>query len=299
MSGEYFDSEAHPEIERPVPRPSLAELYHENSKQRRHDRRFGLRIAAMNNSPALQQVFAGARKRYRGVPTVALPESTELDGRSFESVVAARRSVSSFAGGALPAAHLSSILALGTGITSRSGRGIAERPLRAAPSAGALYPIETYVGVSQVDHVAAGVYHYAVAGHCLERLSDADIASQLGRASSYERLFKTASATLILTGILGRTQIKYQERGYRFMLMEAGHIAENILLCATALGLSATPVGGFIDDEVAALLDVDGVDETVLTLIPVGPPANEHDLARPDETDAMAELLARISTNVT
>ena len=80
-------------------------------------------------------------------------------------------------------------------------------------------------------------------------MADQDIAPELGRASSYDHLFATSAATVMLTGMPGRSQIKYQERAYRFMLLEAGHTAENILLAAASLDLAATPVGGFIDDD--------------------------------------------------
>jgi SagB-type dehydrogenase family enzyme len=123
-------------------------------------------------------------------------------------------------------------------------------------------------------------------------MADQDIAPELGRASSYDRLFTTSGATVILTGMLGRTRIKYQERAYRFMLLEAGHTAENILLAAASLDLAATPVGGFIDDEVAAILDIDGVDEVVVELIPVGTAPNEPGSVQPStlETEMLAML---------
>lgn len=268
-AGRYSESEDH---------ISLAELYHENSKQRRHDAGFGLRIMAMNNSPAMQLLFAGSYKTYAGAPTIDLPAPEKCNRHSLQETVESRRSVDRFGSNPLGISELSYILALGNGITASTGHG-RQRPLRAAPSAGALYPIEIYVAVSRVQGIAPGIYHYDVRGHRLEQMADQDLAPELGRASSYDHLFTTSSATVMLTGMLGRTQIKYQERAYRFMLLEAGHTAENILLAAASLDLAATPVGGFIDDEVAVLLDIDGVDEVVLELIPVG--------AVPQDTDAV------------
>jgi SagB-type dehydrogenase family enzyme len=103
-------------------------------------------------------------------------------------------------------------------------------------------------------------------------LSSHNLTDALARATSDPALFVNAGLVIILTGLFAKTTFKYGERGYRFVLFEAGHIAQNILLEATALGLGAVPVAGFVDDEVNALIDLNGVDEASLYLIVVGQP---------------------------
>jgi hypothetical protein len=147
--GRYSESAEH---------TSLADLYHENSKQRRNDASFGLRIMAMNNSPAMQQLFAGSYKTYAGAPAIELPMPEKCNRHSLQETVESRRSVDRFGSKQLAINELSYILALGNGITSSTGHS-GQRSLRAAPSAGALYPIEIYVAVSRVQGIAPGTYH--------------------------------------------------------------------------------------------------------------------------------------------
>jgi SagB-type dehydrogenase family enzyme len=253
---------------------SLSELFHENSKQRRHDVWFGARIAAINNNPAARKILSAAAKRYPGAVTVALPGIIPSSGISFEEAVARRRSLRTFTGEPLRLEEVAKLLHFGNGITDRKGAddGHDAPLLRAAPSGGALYPVELYAAISAVEDLTAGLYHYRVPDHILEQLQEGDLRHALGEASSYKAIFAACSMSLIMTITPPRSRFKYGDRGYRFALLEAGHVAENILLCATSLGLGAVAVGGFIDDEVAAILDVDGVEEAPVYLIPVGRP---------------------------
>lgn len=175
--------------------------------------------------------------------------------------------------------------------------GATPQPVRAAPSGGAVYPLEVYLVVAAVDGLDAGIYHYAIDRHALELLRSGTFGEVLVSAASDHATFTRAAVTLVLAGIFGRSHFKYGERGYRFTLLEAGHICQNMLLTVTELGLGAVPVGGFIDEDVNALIDLDGVDESVLYLIPVGRPA-----ARPGEgpgegSSVVERLLSSLWTN--
>ncbi|MGI5271148.1 SagB/ThcOx family dehydrogenase [Nonomuraea sp. CA-218870] len=253
---------------------SLAELYHENSKQRRHDRSFGWRVATVGNSPSFRRLTRRPGKRYGGAQVIALPRPEPLD-MPLHQAIAARRSVRRFSARPLTVPDLAALLMLSAGLPD--GAGDAERTtLRAAPSAGGLHPTEIYVIARAVDGLEPGVYHYRANDHVLEALDlDATAPGRLAEASSYPEILKTAAATLVLTAVFGRTTLKYGERAYRFVVLEIGHVAQNVLLVASALGCGAVPIGGFVDDEVHAILDVDGVDEASLYLLPVGhlPPA--------------------------
>jgi SagB-type dehydrogenase family enzyme len=182
-----------------------------------------------------------------------------------------RRSVREFGNTPLTLTDIATLLFLGAGVTAEVRHPSDATTRRAAPSAGGLHATEVYVVVRAVENLAPGTYHYRANEHALEvlRLDTAE-ANRLASASSYPEIVGAAAAILVLTAIFGRTAIKYGERGYRFTVLEVGHVAQNMLLVASGLGLGAVPVGGFIDDDVHQILDVDGVDEASFYLIPVG-----------------------------
>jgi SagB-type dehydrogenase family enzyme len=259
----------------PAEPPPLSELYHENSKQQRYNLDFSRRISFVNKNTEIHRVISKAGKSYPGAKKIALPAVTDrADGPTVEQVVAQRRSIRHFARRPLTLDEVSRLLHFGSGITGylpSLEHGLLQ-PVRATPSGGALYPVELYVVMLADGPAETGVYHYHVSSHGLEMLSSHNLTDALARATSDPALFVNAGLVIILTGLFAKTTFKYGERGYRFVLFEAGHIAQNILLEATALGLGAVPVAGFVDDEVNALLDLNGVDEASLYLIVVGQP---------------------------
>jgi SagB-type dehydrogenase family enzyme len=143
--------------------------------------------------------------------------------------------------------------------------------LRTAPSAGALYPVETYLGVHKVEDMEPGIWHLNVPDFSLELLKSMDIRQALVQACLGQRFMGEASVDFIWTGILNRAMWKYRERAIRYIFLDAGHICQNLMLAATALGLGCCPVGAFFDDEVESLVGVDGVEEMALYLASVGP----------------------------
>jgi len=246
---------------------SLAALFHENSKQQRHDRAFGWRVAAVGANPAFRQIASRPGKRYRGAEVVPLPPPATIQV-GIGDAIRGRRSAHAFGSGPLSLEDIASLLFFGCGVTSSADGSSVHR---AAPSAGGLHPTEVYVAVRAGGFLAPGAYHYRPNEHVLERLlPDPTAIDQLAHASSYPKTLESAATVFVLTTVLGRTSLKYGQRGYRFALLEAGHVAQNVLLVASALGLGAVPVGGFIDDEVHEILRIDGVDEVALYLIPVG-----------------------------
>ncbi len=249
------------------------ELYHENSKQRRHDLSFNRRIYEINQSPDIHRLVSRTFKTYPGAEF--LPLSAVEPAEGFERVAALRRSIRRFSGKPIQLDQLGRLLYCSSGMTGRlddSRHGIVQ-PIRAAPSGGALYPVELYAAVLTVDGLEQGLYHYAVDRHGLELLRRGDFSDVLSEATSDPASLSNAGVVFILTGVFARSRFKYGERGYRFTLLETGHIAQNILLAATALALGAVAIGGFVDDEVNVLLDLDGVEEAALYLVASGHPA--------------------------
>jgi SagB-type dehydrogenase family enzyme len=142
--------------------------------------------------------------------------------------------------------------------------------LRTAPSAGALYPVETYLAVHRVTGVDPGIWHLNIPDFALELLTPGDFRHPLVEACLSQQFLGTAAVVFIWTGILNRAMVKYRERAIRYVFLDAGHICQNLMLAATALGLGCCPVGAFFDVEVERLIQVDGWEEVALYLASVG-----------------------------
>jgi SagB-type dehydrogenase family enzyme len=145
--------------------------------------------------------------------------------------------------------------------------------LRAAPSAGALYPIETYVVVGAVRGIEPGVYHYGPERHELDVIKVGDFGPEVARAALDQRMAARASVVFAWTAVFERSKWKYKQRAYRYVYLDAGHIAQNVALAAVALGLGSCQIAALYDDEANGLLEVDGSDESTLYMTAVGRPA--------------------------
>jgi len=166
---------------------------------------------------------------------------------------------------AIRLAELATVLSVSYAATVRPDR-VSRRPV---PSAGALYPLDLYAIVLAVDGVERGIYHYDPFRHRLEHLRPVDVAD-VKRAFVDAALPDTASAVLVVTSVFWRSRCKYGPRGYRFSLLEAGHLAQNAVLAASALDLSALPVGGFYDRRLDELVGADGLDQASVYALVLG-----------------------------
>ena len=173
---------------------------------------------------------------------VDLPKPKTKGAMSVEEAIAKRRSVRSFSTRAVPLEAVSQLLWSCQGMTDRA------KGLRAAPSAGALYPLEIYLAG------ADGLFYYNNLKHGLRKISDGDVRESLSKASLGQSWVRGAPISIIICAEYGRVTRRYGERGIRYVDMEAGHAAENVALEAVALGLDSVPVGAFDDDEVARIL---------------------------------------------
>ena len=186
-----------------------------------------------------------------------LPPPEQKGKMSLEEALARRRSVREFRAEALTDRELSQLLWAAQGITHADG-------LRAAPSAGALYPLEFYVALP------GGFFRYEPRLHQLVRLSERDLREAMCRAALGQEAITQAPAVFVIAAVYGRMSPKYgAERTPRYVHMEVGHAAENLLLEAEALGLGGVPVGAFHDDVLQKSLGLP-LDHCPLYLIPVG-----------------------------
>ena len=141
---------------------------------------------------------------------------------------------------------------------------------RITPSAGALYPVETYVVVNRVVDLSPGSYHFSVKANELEQLTAGDFRVNVAASALDQPMAKEAAVVFVWTAVVERTKWKYRERGYRYLYLDAGHIGQNLYIAATGLGLGCCTIGAFYDDEVNRLIGVDGQRETVVYLGAVG-----------------------------
>ena len=178
-----------------------------------------------------------------------------------------RRSRRAFTDEPLTLAALSLLMFAAQGRTARAGGLV----LRTAPSAGGLYPVETYVVVNRVSDVTPGLYHYNVRRSALEEVREGGYGRELAEAALGQAMCGRAAAVFVWTAVKDRCQYKYGQRGWRYIYLDAGHICQNLALAATDLGLGLCPIGAFLDDEMNALLGVDGEDETAIYLAAAGP----------------------------
>lgn len=182
-----------------------------------------------------------------------------------------RRSVRSFSPLQLGIGDLSFLLWACTGI-QRKERG---HDFRTVPSAGALYPIETYVVVSNVDGLKQGVYHYNIVLHVLEELRLGGFGESLAHAALEQEMCGEAPVTFVWTAVFERSRWKYKQRAYRYVYLDAGHVAQNLALAAVSVGLGSCQVGAIFDEEVNEIVGVDGIEESAIYLSVVGYPMDK------------------------
>jgi len=207
-------------------------------------------------------------KSYPSAPRIQLSSPETKGGPPIWDSIRQRRSLRAFQEPPLKEAELSQLLWAGQGITD-TGMGFA---FRTTPSAGALYPLETYAVVHSVEGIEPGVYHYSVQTHELEQLKLGDFRMAAARMALDQGIAHSAKAVFVWTALFARSKWKYRQRGYRYVYLDAGHIAQNVALAAVALGLGSCQIAAIYDDEVNALLGVDGVEESAIYLTVIGKP---------------------------
>ncbi|OFW55775.1 MAG: hypothetical protein A2133_02875 [Actinobacteria bacterium RBG_16_64_13] len=237
-------------------------------------------------------------KFYAYAPVVGLPDPApaldDYPGPDIYTCVSKRRSIRSFGITPLSLLELSRLLWASAGITNSYVTPHGQDFYRASPTAGALYPIETYVVVNNVEELEQGLYHYRIAGldilerpiaegsHSLEQLKSGDLRGDISAAALDQLMCAKAGAVFLWTAVFIRSVWKYRERAYRYFYLDAGHMAAQLSLAAVAQGLGSCPVAAFYDDECNALLGVDGESEGIVYMTAVGRPSLPFGVRRAD-----------------
>jgi SagB-type dehydrogenase family enzyme len=194
--------------------------------------------------------------------SISLPEPSYESNFSIEEALLKRRSTREYSGEPLTLDEISQILWAAQGITH-------EKRLRTAPSAGALYPLELYVVVGDVEGIETGIYRYIPNENILLKIVDGDKRSNITDAALGQEWVENAAINIVITAIYERTTVKYGDRGIRYTHIEVGHTAQNICLQATALNLGVVTVGAFHDDKIIHILNL-SQDEKPVYIIPIG-----------------------------
>ena len=200
---------------------------------------------------------------------VSLPDPDIKSDANLWQLLQDRRSKREYdAGRNLNGELLSTILWATQGITAKYG----EFLFRTAPSAGGLYPVETYLFLRAVDGFDPGIYHFRPHVFDLELLKKGNYARELTDAALGQTIVMGAQVTFIWSAVVERSKWKYRQRAYRYIYLDAGHIAQNLYLAAEALTLGVCAIGALFDDRVNSIIGVDGIEETVIYMATVGWP---------------------------
>ena len=231
-----------------------------------------LPAGGLEGDAVLQLATDGSYRSYPTAPRIALSPAVPERLRPFHALTRVRRSSRDYRGGSLSRADFDALLHTACGATGTMTWAGRDVTLRAYPSSGALYAVEVYPVVFGVEGLGPAVYHYRAIEHVLEVVRpDIDPAAVVGAALPVEQAMVAGGAVLFcLTGCFPRHERKYGEGGYRMLVAEAGHISQNLILAATALGLNARPFGGVFDDLLNHDLGLNTPDEQFLLAVLVG-----------------------------
>ncbi len=207
-------------------------------------------------------------KEYPDAPETELPAPAFPQNVDLQEVISRRRSVRTFAKKTMTIQQLSTMLWASAGITKRT----ANFAYRAAPSAGARYPIEAYLVANNVDGLEPGLYHYSVRKHVLEQLRKGELGKAAAAAALDQNIAAGAAVDFIWTALFQRSAWKYRQRAFRYVYLDCGHIAGQLSLAAVALNIGSCNIAAIYDGEMNALLGVDGEEESVLYMCCVGVP---------------------------
>jgi SagB-type dehydrogenase family enzyme len=207
---------------------------------------------------------------FEGYPVVELPvERTPLK-LALDQAIMARHTARRMEAVPLGLRDVATILHYAYGVTRLNLGTAFPRPFRTVPSGGALYPLELFFHTTHVEGLAVGVYHYNAARNDLRLVREGDATELVADALVQREVGIQSSLMLFITAMFERTTFKYGDRGYRFTLLEAGHVAQNVNLVCHALGLGCVNLGGFFDRRIDDLLDLDGLTHSTIYMIAIG-----------------------------
>lgn len=241
------------------------ELFHENSKTGRWS------LPPSNEAIVRHMQSMHESLPYHGYSEIPLPSShPPLPPQSLHDAITQRASPKEMRAVPLTLPQVKTLLHYAYGVSRPDSPSAIGRSFRMVPSAGALYPLELYLHTAHCADIEAGLYHYNPLRNSLRLLRTGNQTEHIANALVQPEVAQTASVIVLITAMFERTIFKYGDRGYRFVYLEAGHVAQNLNLAATAMGLGCLNIGGFHDCEIDGYLDLDGLTQSTIYIMAIG-----------------------------
>jgi len=244
------------------------ELFHENSKTSPHD-------SSLSQEEILERMLGFQEcLEFDQYPAFDLPPAPVPLAVALDEAIRRRATCRAMGPCAMPLERVATLLYYAYGVTrSNEGTGL-PRASRAVPSGGALYPLELFVHSKSIEGLGPGLYHYNPLRNTLRCIREGDLSAQIMRClvSFQANLAIDAALLIFVTALFERSTFKYGARGYRFILLEAGHLAQNVNLVAAALDLGCINIGGYYDRKVDDVLGIDGISHSTVYMIGIGEP---------------------------
>lgn len=251
------------------------ELFHENSKTSFVAPHPIHRLWPSDASIVASMKLLRRVKSYQDSPKIVLSKEWPASRKSFDEVLSKRCAARAYGPGSIRLEQLAKVLWMSYGVNRDNEGTNFPRPFRVIPSGGALYPLEIYLHASRVEGLGSGLYHYDPEDHELDVLRQRDESEEIAKYMVQPELARSAAAIIFVSAIFARSTFKYGDRGYRFILMEAGHLGQNANLTAQEMGLMTTNIGGYADRSVDRYLGLDGLNESTIYMLLIGQPAEE------------------------
>ncbi len=240
------------------------ELFHENSK-----------LSQFDHFLTQEEILAQMGEFHEslpfiGYPEVKLPQNLSPLNMSLEDALKSRHSARDLSPGPISMETLGTLLQFSYGVTRENKSSKLPRYFRVTPSGGGLFPLEIFFFSKNIQGLKAGVYHYSPSMNNFNFLLEGDRTEEIAKGVVNPSLVQSASVVVFISAIFERSVFKYGDRGYRFIFLEAGHVAQNLNLVSTALDLGSVNIGGFFDRKIDDLLMLDGLTHSTIYMIAIG-----------------------------
>ncbi len=205
---------------------------------------------------------------HKNVISLPAPNDIEINDIRLRDAVEKRKSIRNYSNSVMTMSELSFLLWCTQGVKQIvSGHAT----FRNVPSAGARHAIETYLLVNNIEGLKPGIYRFLALDHKLaEENLEKGIAGKIAGGCLGQNFVKTGSVTFIWTALVYRMNWRYGERGFRYLFLDAGHICQNLYLAGEAVGCGVCAVAAFLDDEINAVLGIDGKEQFAIYIAAVG-----------------------------
>lgn len=244
----------------------LWEIFHENTKVGRH-----------YSVLPQHEITARMKRMYEAFPyedyvSISLPKTLSKLHLSLGEAILSRVTSRNMEPVHFSLEQIRTIFHYANGVTRDNKETKYPRSFRTTPSGGGLYPLELYFHSAQVEGLKPGIYHYDPMSNSLQCIRPGDRSLDIKDclAPVQNHIATTTSMMIFITGVFERETFKYGPRGYRFVFLEAGHVAQNINLVATAMGLGSINIAGYFDREVDEMLGLDGIAHSTIYMIGIG-----------------------------